>query len=257
MKIDLNCDMGESFGAFRIGMDDAVMPHITSANIACGFHAGDPVVMEKTVANAKRNGIAIGAHPGYPDLMGFGRRNMVCTPEEISAYVTYQIGALKAFAAAQGLPLQHVKPHGALYNTAQMDSSLMEAICRAVASVDTSLIFVGLAGKWAEQNQEIAESFGLHMALEAFPDRAYTPEGALQSRKEAGAVVKDPETVSQRALKMAKEGKVVATDGSELSISPDTLCVHGDTPGAVALVSRIRQTLLEHGVEVAPMGTSL
>jgi UPF0271 protein len=257
MKIDLNCDMGESFGAFRIGMDEAVMPHITSSNIACGFHAGDPVVMERTVTNAKKNGIAIGAHPGYPDLMGFGRRKMICTSEEIAAYVTYQIGALKAFAAVQGLPLQHVKPHGALYNAAQMDTSLMEAICRAVASVDTSLIFVGLAGKWAEQNQAIAESFGLHMAFEAFPDRAYTPEGALQSRKEAGAVIKDPETVARRALKMAKEGKVVATDGSELSISPDTLCVHGDTPGAVALVSRIHQILSENGVEVVPMGTFL
>ena len=257
MKIDLNCDMGESFGAFRIGMDEAVMPHITSANIACGFHAGDPVVMEKTVANAKKNRIAIGAHPGYPDLMGFGRRNMVCAPEEVAAYVTYQVGALKAFAAAQGLPVQHVKPHGALYNAAQMDASLMEAICRAVASVDASLIFVGLAGKWAERNQAIAEAFGLHMAFEAFPDRAYTPEGVLQSRKEAGAVIKDPETVARRALRMAREGKVVATDGSELSISPDTLCVHGDTPGAVTLVSQIHQTLSENGVEVVPMGVFL
>ena len=255
MKIDLNCDMGESFGAYTVGMDAEVMPHITSANIACGFHAGDPMVLGKTVILAKKHGVAIGAHPGYPDLMGFGRRNMACSPEEITAYITYQVGALMAFAAANGLTVQHVKPHGALYNMAQPDETLMKAICRAVAAVDSSLILVALAGKWAKRNRDIAESYGLRIAFEAFPDRAYTPEGTLQSRKEAGAVIKDPSTVAQRALKMAKEGKVIAIDGSELAIAPDTLCVHGDTPGAVALVRQIHQVLTDNGVDIAAMGT--
>ncbi len=255
MKIDMNCDMGESFGAYSIGMDPEIMPHITSANVACGFHAGDPVVMGKTVALAKKHGVAIGAHPGFPDLMGYGRRNMICSPDEITAYVTYQIGALMAFAAANGIKVQHVKPHGALYNMAQPDETMMEAICRAVAAVDPSLILVALAGKWADRNRAIAKSHGLRVAFEAFPDRAYTPEGTLQSRKEPGSVIKDPETVAQRALKMAKEGKVVAIDGSVLAITPETLCVHGDTPGAVALVRQIRQILTDNGVEVAAMGT--
>jgi len=255
MKIDLNCDMGESFGAYTIGMDTEVMPHITSANIACGFHAGDPVVMAKTVALAKEHGVAIGAHPGFPDLMGYGRRNMNCAPEEITAYVLYQVGALMAFAAAYELRVQHVKPHGALYNMAQSDEAMMEAICGAVAAVDPSLILVALAGKWASRNREIAASHGLKIAFEAFPDRAYTPEGTLQSRKEPGSVIKDPEVVARRALKMAKEGKVTAIDGSELSIAPETLCVHGDTPGAVALVRQIREVLTDNGVEVTAMGT--
>ncbi len=255
MTIDLNCDMGESFGAYTIGMDADVMPHITSANIACGFHAGDPMVLGKTVLLAKKHGVAIGAHPGYPDLMGFGRRNMACGPDEITAYVIYQVGALMAFAAANGLSVQHVKPHGALYNAAQPDETMMAAICKAVASVDPSLILVALAGKWAQRNREIAASYGLRIAFEAFPDRAYTPEGTLQSRKEAGSVIKDPDTVAGRALKMAKERKVIAIDGSELTIAPNTLCVHGDTPGAVALVRRIRQTLTDNGIEIAPMGT--
>ncbi len=257
MKIDMNCDMGESFGAYTIGRDAEVMPHITSANVACGFHAGDPMVMEKTVALAKQHGVAIGAHPGYPDLMGYGRRNLSCSPEEITAYVTYQVGALTAFAAANGLKLQHVKPHGALYNMAQPDEKMMAAICKAVASIDPSLILVALAGKWAERNREIAERHGLRIAFEAFPDRAYTPEGTLQSRKEPGAVVREADTVARRALKMAKEGKVIAVDGTELAIAPDTLCVHGDTPGAVSLVRQIRQTLTENGIEVIAMGTFL
>ncbi len=257
MKIDLNCDMGESFGAYTIGMDPDVMPYVTSANIACGFHAGDPMVMARTVALAKKHGVAIGAHPGFPDLMGYGRRNMACVPEEITAYVTYQVGALMAFARANGITLQHVKPHGALYNMAQADASMMEAICKAVASVDASLILVALAGKWAERNREIAASHGLRIAFEAFPDRAYTPEGTLQSRKIAGAVIHDPDTVARRALKMAREGMVVAVDGSELSIAPETLCVHGDTPGAVALVKNIRSLLSENDVEVSAMGTFL
>ena len=255
MKIDLNCDMGESFGAYTIGMDAEVMPHITSANIACGFHAGDPVVMGKTVALAKEHGVAIGAHPGFPDLMGYGRRNMNCSPEEITAYVLYQVGALMAFAAAYDLRVQHVKPHGALYNMAQSDEAMMEAICGAVAAVDPSLILVALAGKWASRNREIAASHGLKIAFEAFPDRAYTPEGTLQSRKEPGSVIKDPKVVARRALKMAKEGKVTAIDGRELDIAPETLCVHGDTPGAVALVRQIRQALSDSGIEVTALET--
>jgi UPF0271 protein len=213
------------------------------------------MVMGKTVALAKEHGVAIGAHPGFPDLMGYGRRNMACSSEEIAAYVTYQLGALMSFAVANHLKIQHVKPHGALYNMAQPDRTIMEAICKAVAVVDPSLILVALAGKWAPRNREIAAAHGLKIAFEAFPDRAYTPEGTLQSRKESGSVIKDPEVVAQRALKMAKEGKVTAIDGSELSIAPETLCVHGDTPGAVALVRQIRQVLTDNGIDVTAMGT--
>ena len=253
MKIDINCDMGESFGAYKLGLDEEVIKYITSANIACGYHAGDPLVMERTVSLAKNYGVSPGAHPGFPDLMGFGRRNIDATLAEIKGYVTYQIGALQAFVNAQGLKVEHVKPHGALYLMAVEDEKISEAVVEAIKNVDKDLIFIALAGAKGEKMTKIGERIGLRVAYEAFPDRAYTPEGTLVSRRQPGAVIKDPDVVAQRALKMAKEGKVVAIDGTEINLRPETLCVHGDTPGAVNLVKKIRQTLTEENVEVIPL----
>jgi UPF0271 protein len=253
MKIDMNCDMGESFGAYKLGLDEEVIKYITSANIACGYHAGDPFVMEQTISLAKNHGVSVGAHPGFPDLMGFGRRNIDATLDEIKGYVIYQIGALQAFAKAQGLKVEHVKPHGALYLMAVEDEKISEAIVEAIASLDKDLIFVALAGSKGEMMTKIGERIGLRVAYEAFPDRAYTPEGTLVSRRQPGAVIKDPDVVAQRALMMAKEGKVVAIDGTDIPFRPETLCVHGDTPGAVNLVRKIRETLMASGVEVLPL----
>jgi len=253
MKIDINCDMGESFGAYTLGLDEEVIKYITSANIACGYHAGDPLVMEQTISLAKNHGVSVGAHPGFPDLMGFGRRNIDATLPEIRGYVIYQIGALQAFAKAQGLKVEHVKPHGALYLMAVEDEKISEAIVEAIASVDKDLIYVALAGSKGEMMTKIGERIGLRVAYEAFPDRAYTPEGTLVSRRQPGAVIKDPDVVAQRALMMAKEGKVVAIDGTEIPFRPETLCVHGDTPGAVNLVKKIQKALTEAGVEVVSL----
>jgi UPF0271 protein len=253
MKIDINCDMGESFGAYTLGLDEEVIKYITSANIACGYHAGDPLVMEQTIALAKEHGVSVGAHPGFPDLMGFGRRNIDATLPEIKGYMVYQIGALQAFAKAQGLKVAHVKPHGALYLMAVEDEEISEAVVESIASVDKDLIFVALAGSKGEKMTKIGEKVGLRVAYEAFPDRAYTPDGTLVSRRQPGAVIKDPDVVAQRALMMAQEGKVVAIDGKDIPFRPETLCVHGDTPGAVNLVRKIRQTLTEAGVEVIPL----
>lgn len=253
MKIDINCDMGESFGAYTLGLDEEVIKYITSANIACGYHAGDPLVMEQTIALAKEHGVSVGAHPGFPDLMGFGRRNIDATLPEIKGYTVYQIGALQAFAKAQGLKVAHVKPHGALYLMAVEDEKISEAVVEAIASVDKDLIFVALAGSKGEKMTKIGEKVGLRVAYEAFADRAYTPDGTLVSRRQPGAVIKDPDVVAQRALMMAQEGKVVAIDGKEIPFRPETLCVHGDTPGAVNLVRKIRQALTEAGVEVIPL----
>ena len=253
MKIDINCDMGESFGAYKLGLDEEIIRYITSANIACGYHAGDPLVMEKTISLAKNHGVSVGAHPGFPDLMGFGRRNIDATLTEIKGYVIYQIGALQAFAKAQGLKVEHVKPHGALYLMAVEDEKISEAIVEAIAGVDKDLIFVALAGSKGERMTKIGEKVGLRVAYEAFPDRAYTSEGTLVSRRQPGAVINDPDVVAQRALMMAKEGKVVAIDGTEIPFRPETLCVHGDTPGAVNLVKIIKQILTEAGVEVTSL----
>jgi len=253
MRMDINCDMGESFGAYKLGLDEEVIKYITSANIACGYHAGDPLVMEKTVSLAKDHGVSVGAHPGFPDLMGFGRRNIDATLAEIKGYVIYQIGALQAFATAQAVRVEHVKPHGALYLMAVEDEEISEAIVEAIANVDRNLIFVALAGSKGEKMTKIGEKIGLRVAYEAFPDRAYTPEGTLVSRRQPGAVIKDPDVVAERALMMAKEGKVVAIDGTEIPFRTQTLCVHGDTPGAVNLVKKIRETLIQAGVEVTSL----
>jgi 5-oxoprolinase (ATP-hydrolysing) subunit A len=253
MRMDLNCDMGESFGAYKLGLDEEVIKHITSANIACGWHAGDPMVMDKTVKMAVDNSVGVGAHPGYPDLLGFGRRNIDCLPEEIRNYVIYQIGAISGFCAVHGVKLRHVKPHGNLYLMAVEDKTVAQAIAEAIVSVDPELLYVALAGSKGTLMTQIGKEVGLKVVYEAFPDRAYTPEGTLVSRRQPGAVIKEPEEVAKRALKMAKEGKVIAISGEEIALEAQTLCVHGDTPGAVNLVKQIRETLEAEGIEVKPM----
>lgn len=252
-QIDLNCDMGESFGAYSIGMDEAVIQHITSANIACGWHAGDPLVMDHTVKMAQINGVGIGAHPGYPDLIGFGRRNMDCTMAELRQYLIYQLGALDAFCRVNNTQLRHVKPHGALYLTAIENSDVARTIAEAIVSFNPELFYVALAGQKGRMMARIGEEVGLKVVYEAFPDRAYTSEGTLQSRRIPGAVIKEPELVAQRALRMAAEGKIVAVDGTTIEIEAHTLCVHGDTPTAVELVKTIRETLEAANIELKPM----
>jgi UPF0271 protein len=253
-RIDLNCDMGESFGNYTLGMDEQVIQHITSANIACAWHAGDPLVMDRTVTMAVENGVGVGAHPGYPDLLGFGRRTMDCTMAEVRHYLVFQIGALQAFCKVHGTKLQHVKPHGALYLNAVDNEDVARAVAEAIVSVDDNLIFVALAGAKGEVMRCIGQEVGLRVAYEAFPDRAYTPEGALQSRRLPGAVIKDPEQVAERALRMAKDGIVIAVDGTSIPLEAQTLCVHGDNPSAIDLVKGIRSTLEKDGVSVIPMG---
>jgi UPF0271 protein len=253
IQIDMNSDVGESFGVYRLGLDEEVIPHITSANIACGFHAGDPGVMRRTVALAKRYGVEVGAHPGFPDLLGFGRRNIDATLEEIQDYVVYQTGALMAFAQSQGLRLQHVKAHGSLYNMAVTNLRIWEAMAEAVAKVDRDIILVVLASSKRESLLDIGKRHGTRIAFEAFPDRAYSKDGSLVSRREKGAVIHDPEIVAKRGLKIALEGRVVASDGTEIELKVDTLCVHGDNPAAVEVVKRIRQELKEAGVAVTSM----
>jgi len=244
--IDLNCDMGESFGRYVLGSDEAIMPHITSANIACGFHAGDPMVMTQTVALAARRGVSVGAHPGYPDLQGFGRREMSLAPDEVEAMVLYQIGALAGLARAAGAEVAHVKPHGALYNQAATDRALANAIARAVARLSKNMILVGLAGSALI---EAGIEAGLHTANEGFPDRAYNPDGTLRSRKLPGAVLASPEEASANAVKLAKEGIAFGVR----RVNVDTLCIHGDNANAAEIVRAVRATLAANGVDVKPM----
>ena len=253
IQIDMNSDVGESFGIYKLGLDEEVIPHITSANIACGFHGGDPGVMRKTVSLAKQYGVEVGAHPGFPDLIGFGRRNVDASLEEIQDDVIYQIGALQAFAVSQGLRLQHVKPHGALYNMAVANPKIWETVAEAVAKVDREIILVVLASSKKEPLLEIGRRYGIRIAFEAFPDRAYRNDGSLVPRREKGAVMHDHEVVAKRALKMALEGKVIAIDGKEIELKADTLCVHGDNPAAVQMVKKIRGDLKAAGIEVTPM----
>jgi len=256
-KIDLNSDVGESFGAYKLGLDEEVIPLISSANIACGFHAGDPKVMKKTISLAKQHGVAPGAHPGLPDLIGFGRRHMDVTLDEIRDYVTYQIGAIQAFAAMEGLKVRHVKAHGALYNMAVKKTDIWEAMAEVLAGVNRDLILVVLAGPNRNELEAIGERCGIRIAFEFFGDRAYNTDGSLVSRRENGAVIHDHQVAAKRVLKMVTEGKVVAKDGSEIELNADTICVHGDNPQAVALIKKIRETLIAFGIEIASMGTFL
>jgi 5-oxoprolinase (ATP-hydrolysing) subunit A len=245
--VDLNCDMGESFGAYRIGADEAVMPFITSANIACGFHGGDPAVMRRTIAAAKASGVAAGAHPGLPDLIGFGRRAMDVKPEEVYDLVVYQIGALAAFASAAGVTLQHVKPHGALYNMAAADVELSDAIAEAVRDVDARLVLFGLAGS---PMITAGERAGLRTAQEVFADRNYMSDGSLVSRRRDDAMVTEVTEAAQRALGMVREGTVRTVDGADLAIHADTICIHGDGANAVQFARAIRTALEGAGFRV-------
>jgi 5-oxoprolinase (ATP-hydrolysing) subunit A len=247
MKIDLNCDLGESFGVYRLGVEEAIVPYITSANIACGFHAGDPLVMEETVRLVKKFNVRIGAHPGYPDLQGFGRRNMEVTPAEAEALVLYQIGALAGFAKAEGVELTHVKPHGALYNQASKDKHLAAAIARATARYSKNLILVGLAGSVLI---EAAMDAGLGSASEGFPDRAYELDGSLRSRRAAGAVLESPKEVVAQALRLVRNGIQAVVNGCEVHWQVDTLCLHGDNPHAAENARVVRQALETAGVQV-------
>ena len=245
--IDLNCDLGESFGAYKMGLDEEVLPYVTSANIACGFHGGDPMVMEKTVALCKKYGVRAGAHPGFPDLAGFGRRNMSLSPKEVKAAVMYQIGALKAFCSGAGIRLSHLKPHGALYNMAAKDYELAKAICQAVKEADDSLVLLALSGS---QMLRAAKDTGLSAASEVFADRAYESDGSLVLRSREGALIEDEDLAVRRVIRMAKEGVVEAIDGTTVSIEADSVCVHGDGAKALEFVKKIRKGLLEAGVEV-------
>ncbi len=251
MRMDINCDMGESFGSYRIGDDEKIISYVTSANIACGYHAGDPGVMAKTVELAKQHQVAVGAHPGYPDLMGYGRRSMETFPGEITNYVLYQIGALSAFARAAGLDLQHVKPHGALYNQAAREERVAQEVIHAVQAYNPELILFVLAGSLCE---EMAISAGLRVAREAFPDRAYLSSGQLAPRSMPGAVLHDPEIVRERVVKLATTGMLTSIEGKEMRFKADTLCIHGDTPGAWKLADGIRSALEENGIQILPVG---
>jgi UPF0271 protein len=230
-----------------MGMDAEVIPFISSANIACGYHASDPLVMARTVALAHKAGVGIGAHPGFPDLVGFGRRNMAVTPAELEAYVLYQLGALAAFCKAEGAPLAHVKPHGALYNMAASDKALAEAVCSAVAKFDDRLIVLALSGS---EMVEAAKRKGLRAVSEVFADRAYEDDGSLRSRKLPGAMIDDEDEAVARVLRMVTEGKVVSASGKDVAIQADTVCVHGDGAKALAFVRKIRAALEAAGVGV-------
>ena len=239
-KVDLNSDLGESFGAYTIGMDEAVIPLITSANVACGYHAGDPLVMAKTVARCREAGVHVGAHPGFPDLMGFGRRSMNVSPAEAKAYIQYQLGALAA-----GVPLRHVKPHGALYNMAAKDEKLARAVVEGICEVDDRLILLALSGS---EMLLAAEKAGLRAASEVFADRGYQSDGTLVPRTQPGAMITDETLAIERVVRMVTEGVVTAVDGTDIPLRADSICVHGDGEKALLFVRRIRAALEAKGV---------
>lgn len=246
-RIDLNSDLGESFGAWRMGDDAAMMQIVTSANVACGFHAGDPAGLLTTLRAAAKAGVSVGAHVGYRDLAGFGRRAMDPSSAELQGDVIYQIGALQALARAAGTRVRYVKPHGALYNTMAQDARQAADVIAAIRAVDPALPLVALAGAPVVEQ---ARAAGLTVIAEAFADRAYTPSGALVSRRDPGAVLHDPDLVGERMLRLATEGRITAMDGSEIALSAQSICVHGDSPDAVAMARRIRDILLNAGVEL-------
>ena len=243
MSIDVNCDMGESFGRFKLGDDEAILPYVTSANIACGLHAGDPSIMRATVRSARQHNVGIGAHPSWPDLQGFGRREMKLAPEEAEAFVLYQVGALAGIARSEQAMLIHVKPHGALYNQAATDRDVARAIARAVRGLDANLILVGLAGSMLIEE---AIEAGLKVAQEGFADRRYESDGTLRPRKQRGSVIETPEEVAAQALKLAIQGISVG----QSSIGVDSLCLHGDHPRAVENARLVRTSLEKEGIRV-------
>lgn len=246
-QIDINCDMGESFGAYRLGSDEAILPFVTSVNIACGFHAGDPSVMKRTVAAALERGAAIGAHPGLPDLAGFGRRNLDITPEEAYDMVVYQVGALYGFVTAAGGKMQHVKPHGALYNMAASNYALAEAIARAVRDMNPELVLFGLSGS---ELVKAGQAVGLRCAHEVFADRTYQANGSLTPRRESNALITDTEEAVQQVIRMVKAGVVRAVQGVDVAIQADTVCIHGDGTHALAFAQSLRQRLSAEGIVV-------
>jgi UPF0271 protein len=248
-QVDLNGDMGEGFGAWRMGQDELLLDLVTSANVACGFHAGDPATMARVVKATVARGVALGAHPSMPDLQGFGRREMAITAEEAHGLVLYQIGALHAFARAAGGRLHHVKPHGALYNMAARDAVLADAIARAVRDFDPSLVLVGLSGG---ELTRAGSSLGLVCAGEVFADRGYEPDGSLTPRRQPGAMIEDEELAVSRVLRMVCEGKVASRTGEDLVVQADTVCIHGDQPRALAFARKLREALAEAGVQVRP-----
>lgn len=249
-RIDLNCDMGESYGIYTIGSDSQVAPYITSANIGCGWHGGDPLVIDNTIKLCKKYGIGIGAHPSLPDQMGFGRRNMDISCDEASAYIIYQVGAMQGFAKANGVNLVHVKPHGALYNMAAKSLELSIAIAKAIKQIDSNLVLLGLSGsKLIEAGIEI----GLKVANEVFADRAYNEDGSLVKRGTEGAVITDEEVAIERVIRMATEGKVKAITGKDICVQPHSVCLHGDGVKAVEFAKRINQELKARGVTLASL----
>ncbi|MGG3564172.1 5-oxoprolinase subunit PxpA [Neobacillus rhizosphaerae] len=243
--IDLNSDIGESFGAFKVGNDLEVLKYISSANIACGYHAGDHNVMFETVMLARKNGVKIGAHPGFPDLAGFGRREMNLSTREIYNLMIYQIGALQAVCKANGVSISHVKPHGALYNMAGSSRKIAYAIAEAIGDLDSQLVLFGLAGS---ELIKAGRQKGLQVAEEVFTDRTYQPDGTLTSRRENNAFIHDPSEAIQRVVRMITEGKVKAVDGTDLDIHADTICVHGDGPKAVEFVSELKKALAQENI---------
>lgn len=252
IKVDLNCDLGESYGVYTIGNDQNVIPLISSANVACGFHAGDAMVMDKTIALCKENGVSVGAHPGYPDLIGFGRRNISVSPKEVYAYTVYQIGAICAFLDAHKLDLAHVKPHGAMYNMSAKDPDLADAICDAIISSCCNRSHLPrllcLAGS---EMCRSAEKKGLKYSSEVFADRAYEDDGTLVSRSKPGAVITDENSAISRCVRMVKYGLVSSVNGKDISISADSICVHGDNIRALDFVKKIRQAFIENEIEIA------
>lgn len=247
LSIDLNCDLGESYGLFKIGNDEEILKHITSANIACGFHAGDHNVMMDTVKMAKAHGVKIGAHPGFPDLQGFGRRDMHLTQQEIYNLVVYQIGALEAVARACGTKVYHVKPHGALYNMGARDKRVADAIAQAVLDVNPQLVLFGLSGSLLVK---AGEERGLRVANEVFADRNYQPDGTLTPRSHANAMIHDTENAIKRVIRMVKAGMITAFDGTDLEIKADTICVHGDEPQTLGFVEKLKQAFINEEITV-------
>jgi UPF0271 protein len=250
-RVDLNADVGESFGAFTMGADADLLPFVTSANVAAGFHAGDPSVLRATIRLAKQHGVAVGAHPGFPDLAGFGRRELKVTPSEAEDLVLYQVAAVRGVAMAEGVALRHVKPHGALYTMAGRDAELAAAISRAVAAIDASLILFAPDGS---ELLAAGRMQGLPVAVEAFADRAYGADGSLAPRSRSGAVITDARLVVERAVRMITDGTVTTLEGLERPLRADTLCLHGDTPGASALAQALRRGLETAGIIVRPVG---
>lgn len=250
MKIDLNCDLGESYGAWKMGNDEKIIPLITSANIACGFHASDPSVMNITMALAKETGISVGAHPGFPDLNGFGRREMKLSLTELYADMLYQLGALSAFARAHEMKLVHVKPHGAMYNMAAKDQATAGALCQAVYDFDPTLIILAQP---CGQLYKAAHDIGLRAAAEVFADRAYNDDGTLAARRTPGSVISDPDLAAKRVIRMIKEQKVTSVTGRDIDIRADSVCVHGDSPSALETIKTLRSALTAEGIEICSL----